>query len=95
MQTKSLVGEGLQQLIHDNQPEKLTIDGSGDQFGKKTEFMKKCKEILNQSASRHGNGTSQSQCGGRIYPRNPQEIVLHHGPEESAKTIMGLWYAMG
>ena len=51
MQTKSLAGEGLRQFIHDyGRPEKLTFDGSGEQCGRKTEFM---KNVRKYSISHH------------------------------------------
>ena len=41
MHSKSLAGEGLRQFIHEfGRPKHLTFDGSREQNGKKTEFMK-------------------------------------------------------
>ena len=43
--SKSLAGESLRQFIHDyGRPEHLTYDGSGEQCGKKTEFMKNIRK---------------------------------------------------
>ena len=40
MASKSMAGESLRQFVHDcGRPEHLTYDGSGEQCGKKTEFM--------------------------------------------------------
>ena len=45
MQSKSMAGEGLRQFVHDyGRPEHLTFDGSGEQCGKKTEFMKNIRK---------------------------------------------------
>ena len=45
MELKSAAGEGLRQFIHDfGRPEKLTYDGSKEQCGKKTEFMKNVRK---------------------------------------------------
>jgi hypothetical protein len=45
MDTKSNAGEGLRQFIHDfGQPENLTVDGSREQCGPKTEFMKNIRK---------------------------------------------------
>ena len=45
MQLKSMAGEGLRQIVHDyGRPEHLTFDGSGEQCGKKTEFMKNIRK---------------------------------------------------
>jgi Reverse transcriptase (RNA-dependent DNA polymerase) len=41
MESKSMAGEGLRQFIHEyGRPEHLTFDGSREQNGRKTEFMK-------------------------------------------------------
>ena len=45
METKSMAGEGLRQFIHEyGRPEHLTFDGSKEQNGKKTEFMKNIRK---------------------------------------------------
>jgi hypothetical protein len=45
MGSKSLAGEGLQQFIHDyGRPEHLTFDGSKEQTGSKTEFMRNIRQ---------------------------------------------------
>ena len=45
MEHKSSAGEGLRQFVHDfGRPEKLTFDGSAEQCGKKTEFMKNVRK---------------------------------------------------
>ena len=45
MQSKSSAGEGLRQFIHDyGRPEHLTFDGSREQCGKRTEFMKNVRK---------------------------------------------------
>jgi hypothetical protein len=45
MEHKSSAGEGLQQFVHDlGRPEKLTFDGSAEQCGKRTEFMKNVRK---------------------------------------------------
>ena len=45
MQSKSMAGEGLRQFVHEyGRPEHLTFDGSGEQTGKKTEFMKNIRK---------------------------------------------------
>ena len=41
MQSKAMAGDSLRQFVHDyGRPEHLTYDGSGEQCGKKTEFVK-------------------------------------------------------
>jgi hypothetical protein len=45
MESKSHAGEGLRQFVQDfGRPEKLTFDGSREQCGKKTEFMKNVRK---------------------------------------------------
>jgi hypothetical protein len=45
MATKSLAGEGLRQFVHDfGRPEFLTSDGSKEQTGKNTEFVKNVRK---------------------------------------------------
>lgn len=45
MSTKSAAGDGLRQFIHDfGRPERLTFDGSQEQCGRKTEFMKNIRQ---------------------------------------------------
>jgi hypothetical protein len=45
VESKSLAGEGLRQFIHDyGRPEHLTFDGSKEQGGKKTEFMRNIRK---------------------------------------------------
>jgi hypothetical protein len=45
MESKSLAGEGLRQFTHDyGRPEHLTFDGSKEQGGKKTEFMRNIRK---------------------------------------------------
>ena len=45
METKSMAGEGLRQFIHEyGRPEHLTFDGSKEQNGRKTEFMKNIRK---------------------------------------------------
>jgi hypothetical protein len=45
MESKSSAGDGLRQFVHDyGRPEKLTFDGSREQYGKKTEFMKNVRK---------------------------------------------------
>jgi hypothetical protein len=45
MATKSAAGDGLRQFIHDfGRPERLTFNGSQEQCGKKTEFMKNVRQ---------------------------------------------------
>jgi Reverse transcriptase (RNA-dependent DNA polymerase) len=45
MESKSHAGEGLRQFVQDfGRPEKLTFDGSREQCGKKTEFMKNIRK---------------------------------------------------
>lgn len=45
MESKSMAGEGLRQFIHDyGRPEHLTFDGSREQNGRKTEFMKNVRK---------------------------------------------------
>jgi hypothetical protein len=45
MQSKSHAGEGLRQFIHEfGRPEHLTFDGSKEQCGRKTEFMKNIRK---------------------------------------------------
>ena len=45
MASKSLAGESLRQFVHDyGRPEHLTYDGSGEQCGKKTEFMRNIRK---------------------------------------------------
>jgi hypothetical protein len=45
MQSKSMAGEGLRQFIHEyGRPEHLTFDGSQEQCGRKTEFMKNVRK---------------------------------------------------
>lgn len=45
MESKSSAGDGLRQFVHDyGRPEKLTFDGSREQCGKKTEFMKNVRK---------------------------------------------------
>ena len=45
MQSKSMAGEGLRQFIREyGRPEHLTFDGSQEQCGKKTEFMKNIRK---------------------------------------------------
>jgi hypothetical protein len=46
MESKSMAGEGLRQFIHEyGRPEHLTFDGSKEQNGRKTEFMKNIRVI--------------------------------------------------
>jgi Reverse transcriptase (RNA-dependent DNA polymerase) len=45
MESKSHAGEGLRQFVQDfGRPERLTFDGSREQCGKKTEFMKNVRK---------------------------------------------------
>jgi hypothetical protein len=45
METKSMAREGLRQFIHEyGRPEHLTFDGSKEQNGRKTEFMKNIRK---------------------------------------------------
>lgn len=45
MQSKSMAGEGIRQFIHEyGRPEHLVFDGSQEQCGKKTEFMKNVRK---------------------------------------------------
>ena len=45
MESKSLAGDGLRQFVHDyGRPEHLTYDGSGEQCGRHTEFMKNIRK---------------------------------------------------
>ena len=45
MQSKAMAGDALRQFVHDyGRPEHLTYDGSGEQCGKKTEFVKNIRK---------------------------------------------------
>jgi hypothetical protein len=45
METKSMAGEAFRQFIHNyGRPERLTFDGSSEQCGTKTEFMKNVRK---------------------------------------------------
>ena len=94
MSSKSYAGEGLRQFVHDyGRPESLTFDGSREQCGSKTEFMKNIRKYSINYHITEPERPNHNFAEG--VPGNTKEMVSYYGQKEGSKTLVGLRSQMG
>ena len=90
MESKSSAGDGLRQFVHDyGRPEKLTFDGSREQCGKKTEFMKNVRKYSVDYHVTELERPNHNFAEGIIRGIR-KKVVSDYGQETSAPAIVGL-----
>ena len=93
MDTKSKAGDALRTFCQEfGVMDYLTFDGSKEQGGKKTEFM---KQIRRNDIDYHVIEPAQPKPMQRSHPRVETQVVSYHDTQACYQETMGLRHALG